>query len=158
MRIFAWKCAVCRHCCGNFRNWGYNQNGFRQPRCYQHGKGWRQKTWCNYIIIRGGVAAIIGHCFPIFLKFKGGKGVATTLGVYFAISPILGYVTLAIWLVVFALFRISSLSALAAMNLVPFFALIYFDQEIYHIVTALGLFISWRHTSNIKKLLEGSEN
>jgi acyl phosphate:glycerol-3-phosphate acyltransferase len=105
----------------------------------------------------GGVAAIIGHCFSIFLKFKGGKGVATTLGVYFAINPLLGAVTVMIWLLVFAIFRISSVAALVALNLVPFFALYYYDQVTYAVITALGLFITWRHRSNIQKLLKGLE-
>lgn len=109
-------------------------------------------------MIWGAVAAILGHCFSIFLKFKGGKGVATTLGAYFAISPILGAVTAALWLIVYLLFRISSVAALAALNIVPFFALYYFDETTYAVITALGIFIAWRHNSNIKKLLEGTEN
>ncbi len=107
--------------------------------------------------IWGAVAAILGHCFSVFLKFKGGKGVATTLGAYFAISPVLGLVTAAIWLLVFFMFRISAVAALAALNIVPFFALYYFDQLTYSVITALGLLITWRHRSNIKKLLEDAE-
>ena len=108
--------------------------------------------------IWGAVAAIIGHCFPIFLKFKGGKGVATTLGAYLALSPLFGGFTILLWLLVFAMFRISSVAALAALNIVPFIALYYFDQLTYALITAIGLLVTWRHNSNIKKLLEGTED
>lgn len=107
----------------------------------------------------GGLAAIIGHCFPIWLKFKGGKGVATAIGAYLAINPLFGGVTISIWLIMFALFRISSLSALTALNLVPYFALFYLhDKTLGFVSLALGVFIAWRHKSNIKKLIEGTEN
>ena len=108
--------------------------------------------------IWGAAAAIIGHCFSIFLKFKGGKGVATTIGAFFAISPILGGLTVGIWLIVFAIWRISSISALVALNIVPFFALYYYDQQTYSIIMAIGLLVTWRHNSNIKKLFEGTED
>lgn len=102
----------------------------------------------------GAVAVIIGHCFSIFLKFKGGKGVATTIGAFFAISPMLGLVTVGIWIVTFLIFRISAVAALAALNIVPFYALYYYDQVTYAIITAIGLFVAWRHESNIRKMLE----
>lgn len=104
----------------------------------------------------GAVAAILGHCFPLWLKFKGGKGVATTIGAYLAINPILGLATIGIWLLAFVIFRISSVAALLAMNLVPVVAYFYY-YEYYHVMTAIGIFIAWRHNSNIKKLIEGTE-
>jgi len=79
--------------------------------------------------IWGMVAAIMGHCFPVWLKFKGGKGVATTIGAYLAIEPIFGGVTIAIWLAMFLAFRISSLSALTALNIAPYFALFYLQDK-----------------------------
>lgn len=103
------------------------------------------------------LAAIIGHLFPIYFGFKGGKGVATTLGVVFALSPSLGLCCLLTWAIVAALFRYSSLASLIMALCLPCY--VYLLQEVallpsMLLVTAL---IILRHRSNIHQLLLGKE-
>ena len=109
------------------------------------------------IPLLGGFGAIIGHNFPVWLKFKGGKGVATTLGVMIAAVPMIGVMACATWLVVAALARISSLSALVALALAPVYAyaLGYPTEAVaFGALAVLG----WvRHASNVKRLMRGEE-
>lgn len=105
-----------------------------------------------------GFLAIFSHIFPIYLKFKGGKGVATTLGVYFAWNPFLGLSVLAAWLVMAKIFRISSLSALVAAVCAPFFA--YFlglNTEIIPFTVLTAALILYTHRDNIKRILNKKE-
>jgi len=103
------------------------------------------------------LGAVIGHLFPVWLGFKGGKGVATTLGALLALMPLAGIMICAIWLVVVFLFRISSLSALTAIGVAPFFAgLIYGDM--YAIVALIIAGLVWyKHMDNIRRLFQGIE-
>lgn len=105
-----------------------------------------------------GIAAVVGHIFPIWLKFKGGKGVATTFGVMLAWSWPLGLSLLAIWLVVAFLFRYSSLGALVAISAAPmiFYFARYQDHTIY--VLILALLVIAMHRENIKRLWQGTES
>lgn len=111
-----------------------------------------------------GFAAIIGHIFPVWLKFKGGKGVATSLGVYFAISWPLGLLTCLTWLIAAKLFRISSLSALIAFMLSPIVAygLLHWqhsaDKSLFLFCNMICLTILTTHYSNISRLLRGNES
>lgn len=105
-----------------------------------------------------GIAAFLGHLYPIYYNFKGGKGVATALGVYFGLSPILGIVVALTWLIAALLFNISSLAALIASLLAPF----YFVWVTGSIHLFLGLvfitvLIYWRHRKNIAGIIEGTE-
>ena len=102
-------------------------------------------------------AAVLGHNFPIWLKFKGGKGVATTFGTLIAVSWPVGLACCACWLVVAAAFRISSLAALVALALAPVFALGLADPASAAMATALGLLGIFRHHANIVRLLKGEE-
>jgi len=104
-----------------------------------------------------GLAAFIGHLWPVFFRFKGGKGVATALGVLLALNPLLGLATLLTWLVVFALTRVSSLSALAASAAAPFFAA-WLDEPGLGALIILVTLIFWRHRSNILRLIRGEES
>lgn len=106
-----------------------------------------------------GLAAFLGHLWPVFFRFKGGKGVATAAGVLLALNPWLGLATLATWILVAAFFRYSSLAALAAAAFAPFYqALIWgFDASLLA-VTAMSLLLVWRHEANIRKLLAGKES
>ena len=104
------------------------------------------------------VAAILGHLFPVFFGFRGGKGVATSLGALLAAAWPVGLAVVATWLVVFALSRISSLSALSAFVLAPLYAWWLQGEAVF--VAAVGLItvlLIWRHRSNIRNLLGGSE-
>ncbi|MTI63040.1 glycerol-3-phosphate 1-O-acyltransferase PlsY [Methylophaga sp.] len=103
-------------------------------------------------------AAFVGHLFPVFFQFQGGKGVATALGGFLALSPALAGAGLLTWLVVFAISRISSLSALTAAALTPVYSLWIIDSVPARwviLVTALMLIV--RHHGNIRRLLAGQE-
>ncbi len=108
-----------------------------------------------------GTATVLGHIFPIYLKFKGGKGVATSFGVVFAVAPLIGLACLIIWLLAAFLWRYSSLSALIAFACYP---IITFSSSFVSRkpLAALSLFIFgmmyYRHRENIKRLIAGTES
>ncbi len=105
------------------------------------------------------LAVFLGHLFPVFYRFKGGKGVATALGVLLAISPWLGLCVLLTWALAFGLWRYSSLAALAAAGLSPVYALLLLEYKGYALMALiLALFMFWRHRGNIRKLLVGTES
>lgn len=101
---------------------------------------------------------VLGHCFSVILKFKGGKGVATTLGALLVLSWQAGLSYLGIWLVTFALYGISSLSALIGIWGTALASLYLWPTSLCELLYFFAVLITWRHKSNIKKLLEGSEN
>lgn len=104
------------------------------------------------------LAVFLGHLYPVFYRFKGGKGVATAVGILLAFSPVLAGLALLSWVAVFALTRFSSLAALTAAALAPGFAWLLLPQVAYIIVVfVLSLLLIWRHRSNIRKLLDGTE-
>ena len=104
-----------------------------------------------------GLMALIAHCYPVWLKFKGGKGVATFLGLLLALSFPVGVAACATWLVVAALKRISSLAALAAAGTSTFWMSILGYPEGFIMGVALTILVFWRHRENIKRLRAGIE-
>ncbi len=115
-----------------------------------------------YVPYLAALAAFLGHLFPVFHGFKGGKGVATALGVLLALDPRLGGLAVLTWLAVFALTRVSSLSALVAATLAPVYGyyLLGHGPETKYlagILALLSLLVLARHQSNIRKLLSGEE-
>lgn len=105
-----------------------------------------------------GVAAILGHNYPLFLKFKGGKGVASTLGLMLAMTPLVGVLTALTWLFMAFTFKYSSLSALTALALAPIYAL-FFEEPIISLIYLLLTILSfYRHKDNIKRILNGQES
>ncbi|MGD8594617.1 MAG: glycerol-3-phosphate 1-O-acyltransferase PlsY [Gammaproteobacteria bacterium] len=104
------------------------------------------------------MAAFFGHLYPVFFQFKGGKGVATALGVFLAMSLPVALSMLVTWLVMAFVFNISSLAALAAACLAPVFVW-YWEPNTAFIIMAviLSVVLIWRHRSNIKNLVKGSE-
>ena len=105
------------------------------------------------------IAVFIGHCYPCFYGFKGGKGVATAFGILLAFSIYIGLITLAIWLIVFLVWRFSSLAAIAAACVGPIAAWFLLPYEGYAVTALLlALLLIWRHKTNIKKLLAGTES
>lgn len=105
-----------------------------------------------------GLFSILGHIFPLWLKFKGGKGVATTLGMLLALAPLTGGIACLTWLAVAATFRISSLSALVALALSPVSAwFIYNDMRLALVCAMIAALVFFTHRTNIKRLLKGEE-
>jgi glycerol-3-phosphate acyltransferase PlsY len=102
-------------------------------------------------------AAFLGHCFPIWLKFKGGKGVATFLGALLAAAWPIGLMACATWLGTALLFRISSLSALVAAALTPIWAFALGRSDVAILALFLAVLIFWRHGANIDRIVKGTE-
>jgi glycerol-3-phosphate acyltransferase PlsY len=113
-------------------------------------------TSISLAVLAGG-AAIIGHLFPIWLKFKGGKGVATGLGTLLAINWMVGLAACVTWLLAALLFRYSSLSALLAFALAPFYASFVGDFGQVLLATLAAILVWLRHHENIRRLLSGTE-
>jgi len=111
------------------------------------------------IIALVGLFALLGHIFPVYYGFKGGKGVATYYGVILGTNWLVGLIALAIWLGMAAIVKISSLSALVSIFFTPFI-LWHFSQsvELTGAVALMSILVFWRHKQNIKSLLQGSEN
>ena len=105
------------------------------------------------------MAAFVGHLWPLYTRFQGGKGVATALGILLALSPWLGLGVLATWLLVAFAFRYSSLSAIMAALLAPIYCFLLFGKDPRTLtVFFLAILLLWRHASNIKNLIEGKES
>jgi glycerol-3-phosphate acyltransferase PlsY len=105
-----------------------------------------------------GLAAVLGHNFPVWLKFKGGKGVATTVGVLLAISWPVGLAAIATWTLVAAVSRYSSLAALLALASTPFYAAWLSNHSVTVLATILAVLGIVRHHANIRRLLRGEES
>ena len=104
------------------------------------------------------LAVFLGHLFPVFFGFRGGKGVATALGVLLALQLWLGLAALATWLAIFVLFRISSLAAITASLLAPVYQWVLMGPSLTTVaVAAMSLLLLLRHLDNIKRLLSGEE-
>jgi len=105
------------------------------------------------------VAVIIGHMYPVFFRFEGGKGVATALGVLFALNAYVALGAAATWIIMAIFFRISSLSALVAAAFAPFFTLILYtpSHPYFAGVTIVSALLVWRHKANIRNLIAGTE-
>lgn len=111
-----------------------------------------------------GLAAFLGHLYPVFFQFKGGKGVATAAGVLFGVNGLLGLATLATWAIVAYFSRYSSLASLAAAIFAPLYYLLgdreawYVDRGILVAIFIISALLVYRHRENITKLLKGSES
>ena len=104
------------------------------------------------------VAVVIGHMYPLFFRFEGGKGVATALGALLAINYYLAAGAAATWLIIAAFFRISSLAALVSAVFAPFFCFLLYGVHVYtYAVGVVSLLLVFRHRSNIRNLLAGNE-
>jgi glycerol-3-phosphate acyltransferase PlsY len=106
-----------------------------------------------------GLAAFLGHLWPVFFRFQGGKGVATAAGVLLGLNPWLGAATLLTWLIIAVFFRYSSLAAIVAAAFAPFYQLLIWGGGPTAVAVAvMGLLLIWRHSGNIQKLLAGTES
>ena len=111
-----------------------------------------------------GLAAFVGHLYPVFFRFQGGKGVATALGVLLGIHWILGLAVAASWLIIAWFFRYSSLASLVAAVFAPVYYVFgdgvawYLDKGILMAVSLMSLLLIWRHAENISRLIKGNES
>ncbi len=132
------------------------------------GKGWLAVYLAKimapeYGLGEAGIAAValavlLGHIYPVFFGFRGGKGVATALGVLLAVDTWLGLGTLGTWLVIFVFFRISSLAAIIAAVFAPFYDWWLHDLRVMTVaIAAISVLLLWRHKDNIRRLLSGEE-
>lgn len=111
------------------------------------------------VVAASAIAVFLGHVYPVFFGFHGGKGVATVLGILLALNPWLGLAALATWLLATYMWRISSLSALIAAVFTPFYGWLWLQSGVLvAAVAALSLLLMWRHKSNIQNLLSGKEH
>ncbi|MEK6542776.1 MAG: glycerol-3-phosphate 1-O-acyltransferase PlsY, partial [Pseudomonadota bacterium] len=108
-------------------------------------------------MVIAGAAAVMGHLYPIWLRFRGGKGVATLMGVALALDWRIGAIYAAVWITVLALARISSLGGMLAALSVPIVAALLGRSDLVPIGAALALLVLWRHRDNIARLLKGTE-
>jgi glycerol-3-phosphate acyltransferase PlsY len=138
-------------------------------------KGWVPVVWVlqhgapfglgEGVAAAAGLAAFLGHLYPVFFRFQGGKGVATALGVLMGVSPLLGLLVALTWLGVAWFFRYSSLAALLAAILAPvYYALLgdvlwwNFNGAILATLCVMGVLLVWRHRDNVNRLIAGTES
>jgi glycerol-3-phosphate acyltransferase PlsY len=106
-----------------------------------------------------GLGAFLGHLWPVYFRFKGGKGVATAAGVLIGLNPWLGLATLATWIIIAAFFRYASLASLVSAVFAPFYQLLIWDAgPEAAIIIVISLLLVWRHAANISRLLAGTES
>jgi len=109
------------------------------------------------------VAVVVGHLWPLYFRFEGGKGVSAAVGVLLALDPWLAAGAIATWVIIAFFFRISSLAALVAAAFAPFFSFLLYGMNRFALepalgVTAISLLLVWRHRTNIRNLLAGTES
>ncbi|GAN79452.1 glycerol-3-phosphate 1-O-acyltransferase PlsY [Acidocella aminolytica] len=115
------------------------------------------KLFLHHGVLVAGLGAVLGHLFPVWLGFKGGKGVATGLGVFYGFAWPLGLLCCALWLLVAFTLRYSSLSALVAYAVAPIAALFLAGPLAAEAVLIISALVYWKHRPNIKRLLSGEE-
>ena len=112
----------------------------------------------SYLCFIGSIS-IIGHIFPVWLRFKGGKGVATYIGFVFGIDYLLGIIFVLSWLIIGFIKKYSSLASISSLMILPLCAILFsYDKNIIYILIFISFLIIIKHTSNIRRLLNGSEN
>ena len=126
------------------------------------GKGWLA-VWLAWQlggdVAAAGLAVFLGHLYPVFHRFQGGKGVATAAGVLFGFSAWLGLAAIATWIVIALAFRYSSLASLAAAAGAPFYAwFLGLEESVVIVVAMLAVLLAWRHRENIARLAAGTES
>jgi glycerol-3-phosphate acyltransferase PlsY len=112
------------------------------------------------VILQGfcGLASLLGHLFPLWLGFRGGKGVATSLGIIFALNYLIGIIAILVWGVVVVVFRYISLGSIVTISVVPFLMVGFGERSLHiYLVMVIGGLVIFRHLSNIRRILKGVE-
>ncbi|WP_084238470.1 glycerol-3-phosphate 1-O-acyltransferase PlsY [Sphingomonas asaccharolytica] len=107
--------------------------------------------------IPAAAAVLLGHCYPVWLKFKGGKGVATLMGIVLALHWPIALVYALVWLGLLAVLRISSVAGMAAAISTPITAAVLGDFDAVFLLVALALIVLWKHRANVERLIQGNE-
>ena len=124
------------------------------------------KGWAAVVIVAAllpgdeqlaAAGAFVGHCYPVWLRFRGGKGVATLMGIVLALHPQLALVYAIVWLGLLATLRISSVAGMAAAASAPVAAAVFDRFDLVPLLLALALIVIWKHRDNIGRLLDGAE-
>ncbi|MDF2605172.1 glycerol-3-phosphate 1-O-acyltransferase [Sphingomonas sp. ABOLG] len=124
------------------------------------------KGWAAVVIVAAllpgdeqlaAAGAFVGHCYPVWLRFRGGKGVATLMGIVLALHPPLALVYAIVWLGLLATLRISSVAGMAAAASAPVAAAVFDRFDLVPLLLALALIVIWKHRDNIGRLLDGAE-
>ena len=116
------------------------------------------KNYFQEYIYISGLSVFLGHIFPIWLKFKGGKGVATYVGILFCINYLIGLFFIIIWFILYLIFKFSSLSSLIASFSIPIFYFYYFEDQNYYFYIIMFILIFFTHRENIKRLINKTES
>ncbi len=111
----------------------------------------------EYAALAAALGAVLGHLFPIWLGFRGGKGMATTLGTLLALSWPVGLIACAVWLLVALIFRISSAATLTAIATTPLAALLIYTPAMAAVALLITALVWYKHAANIRRLLDGTE-
>ena len=116
------------------------------------------KNYFQEYIYISGLSVFLGHIFPIWLKFKGGKGVATYVGILFCINYLIGLFFIIIWFILYLIFKFSSLSSLVSSLFVPIFYFYYYENQNYYFYIIMFILIFFTHRENIKRLINKTES
>jgi len=111
----------------------------------------------EYIYVSS-LSVFLGHLFPIWLKFKGGKGVATYVGILFCLNFMIGIIFALTWFLIYLIFKFSSLSSLIASLIIPIYQFIYMGDENYYFYIIMFILIFFTHRENIKRLINKTES
>lgn len=115
-----------------------------------------QRFWPGFEI-HAAAGVLIGHLYPVWLRFRGGKGVATLLGILVALLPVAAAVYAAVWIAMLLVLRISSIAGIAAAASAPITAAVLGDTALFPLLAALALIVIWKHRDNIRRLASGDE-
>lgn len=116
-----------------------------------------REIYPSFAALAAGLGALLGHMYPVWLKFKGGKGVACYFGMLLGLNWMLFLIATSIWLSMFAIKRISSLAALTTIMFIPGWTFVFADSIASLVVLIASLWVAWRHRENIGRLMKGEE-
>ena len=118
---------------------------------------WLAQRFAPEFELHAAAGVLIGHLYPLWLRFRGGKGVATLLGVLVPLLPVAALVYVVVWLSLLLILRISSVAGIAAAASAPVTAMVVGDQQLLPLLMGLAILVIWQHRDNIRRLIAGKE-